>query len=172
MGDKDLWIGMQQQQQGQQQGQAVGQGEGFKSLLARAEDGMGGLDVGVVEMGMGVGGVRGGASVLPEENLASTMTRQKVAAAKQFIENHYKSHMKSLQERKERCEDPLDKLFFSSAFCVCPACVCLVVFLPDSLHRCRPDDAFGSCTRSPLLFARRIDVVMPTCLVPFFLSLW
>jgi serine/threonine kinase 38 len=30
------------------------------------------------------------------------MTRQKVAAAKQFIENHYKSHMKSLQERKER----------------------------------------------------------------------
>jgi hypothetical protein len=39
------------------------------------------------------------------------MTRQKVAAAKQFIENHYKSQMKSLQERKERCEDPVDKLF-------------------------------------------------------------
>jgi hypothetical protein len=119
MGDKDLWIGMQQQQ-----GQAVGQAEGFKSLLARAEDGMGGLDVGVVEMGMGVGGVRGGASVLPEENLASTMTRQKVAAAKQFIENHYKSHMKSLQERKERCEDPADKLFFFFCF-LCLPCVCL-----------------------------------------------
>ncbi|KAL6978705.1 non-specific serine,threonine protein kinase, partial [Sarracenia purpurea var. burkii] len=33
---------------------------------------------------------------------ASTVTMQKVAAAKQYIENHYKEQMKSLQERKER----------------------------------------------------------------------
>ncbi|XP_078176471.1 uncharacterized protein LOC144569869 isoform X2 [Carex rostrata] len=32
----------------------------------------------------------------------SNVTKQKVAAAKQYIENHYKTQMKSLQERKER----------------------------------------------------------------------
>ncbi|XP_022714638.1 serine/threonine-protein kinase tricorner-like [Durio zibethinus] len=32
----------------------------------------------------------------------STATKQKVAAAKQYIENHYKAHMKNLQDRKER----------------------------------------------------------------------
>lgn len=32
----------------------------------------------------------------------SDVTKQKVAAAKQYIENHYKSQMKSLNERKER----------------------------------------------------------------------
>jgi serine/threonine kinase 38 len=32
----------------------------------------------------------------------SDVTKQKVAAAKQYIENHYKTQMKSLQERKER----------------------------------------------------------------------
>lgn len=37
-----------------------------------------------------------------EEILASNETRQKVAAAKQFIENHYKSQRKNIQERKER----------------------------------------------------------------------
>uniref|UniRef100_A0A0D6R605 non-specific serine/threonine protein kinase n=2 Tax=Spermatophyta TaxID=58024 RepID=A0A0D6R605_ARACU len=37
-----------------------------------------------------------------EELLGSTLTRQKVAAAKQYIENHYKAQMKNLQERKER----------------------------------------------------------------------
>ncbi|XP_054790628.1 uncharacterized protein LOC129296054 isoform X2 [Prosopis cineraria] len=36
-----------------------------------------------------------------DEALSST-TKQKVAAAKQYIENHYKEQMKSLQERKER----------------------------------------------------------------------
>ncbi|XP_042467882.1 serine/threonine-protein kinase tricornered-like [Zingiber officinale] len=36
-----------------------------------------------------------------EENL-SKATRQKAAAAKQYIENHYKEQMKNLQERKER----------------------------------------------------------------------
>jgi len=33
---------------------------------------------------------------------ASNITKQRVAAAKQYIENHYKEQMKNLQERKER----------------------------------------------------------------------
>uniref|UniRef100_A0A6N2MNT1 non-specific serine/threonine protein kinase n=1 Tax=Salix viminalis TaxID=40686 RepID=A0A6N2MNT1_SALVM len=36
------------------------------------------------------------------EEAPSNVTKQKVAAAKQFIENHYKKQMKDLQERKER----------------------------------------------------------------------
>lgn len=35
----------------------------------------------------------------------SNVTQQKVAAAKQYIENHYKKQMKNLQERKERYVD-------------------------------------------------------------------
>ncbi|KAL5561933.1 hypothetical protein UlMin_031680 [Ulmus minor] len=38
---------------------------------------------------------------MDEEEL-SNITKQKVAAAKQYIENHYKEQMKNLQERKER----------------------------------------------------------------------
>ncbi|CAI9784915.1 unnamed protein product [Fraxinus pennsylvanica] len=37
-----------------------------------------------------------------EEVLGSSLTMEKVAAAKQYIENHYKNQMKSIQERKER----------------------------------------------------------------------
>ena len=47
-------------------------------------------------------------SSLQEEILASNETRQKVVATKQFIENHYKSQMKNMQERKQRY------LFFST----------------------------------------------------------
>ncbi|XP_042489266.1 serine/threonine-protein kinase tricornered-like [Macadamia integrifolia] len=36
------------------------------------------------------------------EEATSNVTKQKVAAAKQYIENHYKEQMKNLQERKER----------------------------------------------------------------------
>jgi len=32
----------------------------------------------------------------------SNVTKQKVEAAKQYIENHYKKQMKDLQERKDR----------------------------------------------------------------------
>ncbi|KAM0052959.1 hypothetical protein Hdeb2414_s0007g00254421 [Helianthus debilis subsp. tardiflorus] len=32
----------------------------------------------------------------------SNITKQKVAAAKKYIENHYKEQMKNLQERRER----------------------------------------------------------------------
>ncbi|XP_042036471.1 serine/threonine-protein kinase tricornered-like isoform X2 [Salvia splendens] len=37
-----------------------------------------------------------------EEVLCSSLTLEKVAAAKQFIENHYRNQMISIQERKER----------------------------------------------------------------------
>ena len=43
-------------------------------------------------------GVQGG----DDEILGSSLTMEKVAAAKQFIENHYKTQMKNIQERKER----------------------------------------------------------------------
>ncbi|KAA3488803.1 serine/threonine-protein kinase tricorner-like [Gossypium australe] len=38
----------------------------------------------------------------PEVSVSSPVTRQKAAAAKQFIENHYKNYLQGLQERKER----------------------------------------------------------------------
>ncbi|RWW26726.1 hypothetical protein GW17_00008869 [Ensete ventricosum] len=38
----------------------------------------------------------------PIDEAPSNITKQKVAAAKQYIENHYKAQMKSLQDRKER----------------------------------------------------------------------
>ena len=34
--------------------------------------------------------------------VGSSLTLEKVAAAKQFIENHYKAQKKHIQERKER----------------------------------------------------------------------
>lgn len=37
-----------------------------------------------------------------DEEALSNVTKQKAAAAKQYIENHYKEQMKNLQERKER----------------------------------------------------------------------
>ncbi|KAJ9168201.1 hypothetical protein P3X46_019755 [Hevea brasiliensis] len=37
-----------------------------------------------------------------EEVLGSSLTMEKVAAAKQFIENHYRAQMKNIQDRKER----------------------------------------------------------------------
>lgn len=39
---------------------------------------------------------------LAEEQPGSSATMERVAAAKKFIENHYKSHMKTFQERRER----------------------------------------------------------------------
>lgn len=36
------------------------------------------------------------------EEAPSSVTKQRVAAAKQYIENHYKEKMKNLEERKER----------------------------------------------------------------------
>ncbi|KAL0337257.1 UNVERIFIED_CONTAM: Serine/threonine-protein kinase CBK1 [Sesamum calycinum] len=39
-----------------------------------------------------------------EQQLGSSQTLERVAAAKNFIENHYKSHMKDMQQRRERRE--------------------------------------------------------------------
>lgn len=37
-----------------------------------------------------------------DDEAPSAATKQKVEAAKQYIENHYKAQMKCLQDRKER----------------------------------------------------------------------
>ncbi|KAJ8768440.1 hypothetical protein K2173_021593 [Erythroxylum novogranatense] len=43
-----------------------------------------------------------GSKAQKSEEATSNVTKQRVAAAKQYIENHYKKQMKDLQERKER----------------------------------------------------------------------
>ncbi|KAL0437356.1 UNVERIFIED_CONTAM: hypothetical protein Sradi_0443500 [Sesamum radiatum] len=48
---------------------------------------------------------------MPEE--VSTLTRQRAAAAKQYIENHYKEQMRNLQERRERYGTLSLHLYFS-----------------------------------------------------------
>ncbi|KAL7133212.1 hypothetical protein ABFS83_12G125300 [Erythranthe nasuta] len=44
------------------------------------------------------------AAALEEGKLGSSLTLERVAAAKNYIENHYKSHMKDMQKRRERRE--------------------------------------------------------------------
>ncbi|KAJ8448807.1 hypothetical protein Cgig2_011428 [Carnegiea gigantea] len=44
----------------------------------------------------------GGGGGREEEALGSSLTMEKVKAAKKFIENHYRAQMKNIQERKER----------------------------------------------------------------------
>lgn len=41
-------------------------------------------------------------SLEPEFSVSSPVTRQKSAAAKKIIENHYKNYLQGLQDRKER----------------------------------------------------------------------
>lgn len=48
-----------------------------------------------------------------EEVLGSSLTMEKVAAAKKFIENHYRAQMKNIQERKERYPNLFYSFFFS-----------------------------------------------------------
>lgn len=48
-----------------------------------------------------------------EEEPSSSLTLERVAVAKQFIENHYKSHMKHIKERRER-RSVLEKKLASS----------------------------------------------------------
>lgn len=38
----------------------------------------------------------------PDVSVSSPVTQQKAAAAKQFIENHYKNYLQGLQDRKDR----------------------------------------------------------------------
>lgn len=46
--------------------------------------------------------VKEGSRAPLNDETPSNATQQKVAAAKQYIENHYKEQMKSLEERRER----------------------------------------------------------------------
>ncbi|KAJ6805895.1 serine/threonine-protein kinase 38 isoform X1 [Iris pallida] len=55
----------------------------------------------IMEEGGGGGEDRESAAAA-EETTGSRLTMERVAATKQYIENHYKSHMKNIQERKER----------------------------------------------------------------------
>ncbi|KAG8636794.1 serine/threonine-protein kinase tricornered isoform X2 [Manihot esculenta] len=48
------------------------------------------------------GNGKDGSNTPTSEEAPSNVTKQRAAAAKQYIENHYKKQMKSLQERKER----------------------------------------------------------------------
>lgn len=48
-----------------------------------------------------------------EEVLGSSLTMERVAAAKQFIENHYRTQMKNIQERRERYRGLSFFLFFA-----------------------------------------------------------
>ncbi|XP_038694210.1 serine/threonine-protein kinase tricornered-like isoform X2 [Tripterygium wilfordii] len=50
----------------------------------------------------GEGKEEGHAQTAADEEALSNITKQKVAATKQYIENHYKEQMKNLQERRER----------------------------------------------------------------------
>lgn len=43
-----------------------------------------------------------GSKTPSNEDIPSTVTKQKAEAAKQYIEKHYKEQMRSLQERRER----------------------------------------------------------------------
>lgn len=43
-----------------------------------------------------------GADDEDEGEVGSSLTMERVAAAKKFIENHYRAQMKHIQERKER----------------------------------------------------------------------
>lgn len=45
---------------------------------------------------------RSGLDLGPDVSVSSPVTRQKAAAAKQFIENHYKNYLQGLQDRKDR----------------------------------------------------------------------
>lgn len=50
------------------------------------------------------GNARDASRAPTSEEVPSNVTKQKVAAAKQYIENHYKKQMKSLEERRERLD--------------------------------------------------------------------
>lgn len=62
-----------------------------------------------------------------EEEPSSSLTLERVAVAKQFIENHYKSHMKHIKERRERYR-------FATAFMRVSVYVCTGMCLSSILH--------------------------------------
>lgn len=70
------------------------------AAVSRKKDfGGGGLSVRGDRGGMELSGAAGDGG---EGEVMSSVTKQRVTAAKQYIENHYKEQMKNLQERRER----------------------------------------------------------------------
>lgn len=49
-----------------------------------------------------VGSMAAGEEEEEEGTVGSSLTMERVAAAKQFIENHYRSQMRHIQDRKQR----------------------------------------------------------------------
>ena len=79
-----------------------------------------------------------GSKALTTEEAPSNDTKQKVAAAKQYIEKHYKEQMKNLQERKERYDFCTSSHNEQSNYLTCHAyityitnsyCVCITLAL-------------------------------------------
>ncbi|KAF8406317.1 hypothetical protein HHK36_008403 [Tetracentron sinense] len=67
------------------------------------EGGDGGMKLGALNLKGDRGQFEAEASLLGQDvSVSSPVTRQKAAAAKQFIENHYKNHLQGLQDRKDR----------------------------------------------------------------------
>lgn len=60
----------------------------------------------------------------PDVSVSSPVTRQKAAAAKQFIENHYKNYLQGLQDRKDRYDVSFSDRFrdFNFKFCFMFCC--------------------------------------------------
>lgn len=56
----------------------------------------------VEEQGDDEGAPMAGEVLEEEGEIGSSLTMERVAAAKQFIESHYKAQMKHIQERKQR----------------------------------------------------------------------
>lgn len=56
----------------------------------------------VEEQGDDEGATMAGEVLEEEGEIGSSLTMERVAAAKQFIESHYKAQMKHIQERKQR----------------------------------------------------------------------
>ena len=79
-----------------------------------------------------------GSKALTTEEAPSNATKQKVEAAKQYIEKHYKEQMKNLQERKERYDFCTSSYNEQSKYLTCHAyityitnsyCVCITLAL-------------------------------------------
>lgn len=70
----------------------------LRSEIQKMDGGDGTVRLGVLNMKPAPVGLDSG----PDVSVSSPVTRQKAAAAKQFIENHYKNYLQGLQDRKER----------------------------------------------------------------------
>lgn len=71
-----------------------------------------------------------GFNLEPDVSVSSPVTRQKAAAAKQLIENHYKNYLQGLQDRKERFDSILSPIYIDSlSLYICMSCFVRIVIL-------------------------------------------